>query len=309
MKPLDSEAIRGNWATVLLSWNDDDSLDMGRVAAEIDTVLAMGVDGLYAFGSAGEFHAITDEEFLQVSECLAEKCEQASMPFQIGVSHMSATIALGRLKMIRGLAPGAVQVTLPDWFAPSDREIEVFLERLSEMAGEIGMVLYNPPHAKRKLDWIEIGRLAQQFPQLVGVKLAGGDADWYARMRTHRGNLSVFVPGHHLAHGMAQGAHGAYSNVACLHPRAAQVWTDQMTRDPDGALELEGRIRSFIVEHIVPFIVEQKFCDAACDRLLVQIGGWGDVGERMRWPYSAIPVSEAARLRPIARKMLPEFFV
>ena len=29
MKPLTSDQIRGNWATLLTAWNADDSLDLG----------------------------------------------------------------------------------------------------------------------------------------------------------------------------------------------------------------------------------------------------------------------------------------
>jgi dihydrodipicolinate synthase/N-acetylneuraminate lyase len=142
----------------------------------------------------------------------------------------------------------------------------------------------------------------------VGVKVAGGDAAWYAAMRELAGGLSLFVPGHHLASGVSRGAHGAYSNVACLHPGAAQRWSDQMQDDLAGALEVEGRLQQFMSEHIHPFIADQHYCNAACDRLLAGIGQWADVGPRMRWPYRAIPPTEADRLRPIARSLLPEFF-
>jgi len=37
------------------------------------------------------------------------------------------------------------------------------------------------------------------------------------------------------------------------------------------------------------------------------IGGWADVGWRMRWPYRSIPQDEAKRLRPVACNLLPEF--
>ena len=40
MKPLTSNQIRGNWATLLSAWNADDSLDLGRMAAEIDGLIA-----------------------------------------------------------------------------------------------------------------------------------------------------------------------------------------------------------------------------------------------------------------------------
>jgi 4-hydroxy-tetrahydrodipicolinate synthase len=110
-----------------------------------------------------------------------------------------------------------------------------------------------------------------------------------------------------LASGVRRGAHGAYSNVACLNPAAAQRWTNQLDLDMEGALKIEQRLRQFIDEHIAPFITRHGYCNAACDRFMAGIGAWADVGDRMRWPYQSIPASEATRLRPIARELIPEF--
>jgi len=307
MKPLTSVQIRGNWATLLSAWNGDGSLDLGRVAAEIETLIRMGVDGIYSNGTAGEFHAQTEDEFDRISECLAEKCSGAGMPFQIGVSHMSAQISRERLRRIVALAPGAVQVILPDWFPVIEDEAAVFLEGMAETAGDVGLVLYNPPHAKRVLNPEQIGRLAQRVPALVGLKTAGGDDAWYASMRQHLARLSVFVPGHLLASGVQRGARGAYSNVACLNPAAAQRWTEQMQTDIAGALELEQRLRGFMEGYIAPFITQQRYCNAACDRFMALLGGWAEVGERMRWPYRSIPAAEMERVRPAAQELIPEF--
>lgn len=307
MKPLSTTEIRGNWATLLCAWNDDDSLDLGRVAAEIDALIATGVDGIYSNGTAGEFHSQTEGEFDQISQCLAEKCHAVGMPFQIGVSHMSAQISLGRLKRVVPLAPSAVQIILPDWFPLTHQETLSFLNRMAEVANGIGLVLYNPPHAKRQLDPATLLDLANAVPSLVGVKVPGGDDAWFHEMGPLFDRISVFVPGHQLASGFARGAHGAYSNVACLHPGAAQQWWNLMQHDLPAALELESRIREFMSHHIEPFIRDQHFCNAACDRLMAQIGGWADVGSRLRWPYRSIPAAEAARLRPIVSRLLPEF--
>ncbi len=307
MQALTANQIRGNWATLLSVWNDEDSLDLGRVAAQIEALIEIGVDGIYSNGTAGEFHAQTEEEFDRISMCLAERCEAAGMPFQIGVSHMSAQISRERLRRIVPLAPAAVQVILPDWFPLTDEEAVTFLEQMAEVAAGIGLVLYNPPHAKRVLGPEQVGRLAARVPALVGWKTAGGDDGWWSEMRQHGQRLSVFVPGHTLASGMQRGAHGAYSNVACLNPRAAQRWTDRMRTDLSGALELEQRLQRFMGQYIRPFITEQGYCNAACDRFLALLGGWADVGQRMRWPYRAIPRAEAERIRPLARDLLPEF--
>lgn len=308
MKPLSSSEIRGNWATLLLAWNQNDSLDIQRVADEIDVLIAMNVDGIYANGTAGEFHTLNEDEFDRVATLLASKCEPVQMPFQIGISQMSAQISLARLQRTVSLAPVAFQVILPDWFPLNNKEAVDFLNRMAEAAAGIGLVLYNPPHAKRVLTPAQIGNLARQVPALVGVKVADGDDAWYAAVRRHIGQLSVFVPGHHLATGVSNGASGAYSNVACLHPGAAQRWWQQITTDLPAALEVEQRLCAFMDQHIVPFITEQHYCNGACDRFLACIGGWANVGTQMRWPYRSIPAAEANRLRPIAKAMLPEFF-
>jgi dihydrodipicolinate synthase/N-acetylneuraminate lyase len=176
MKVLRAREIRGNWATLLSAWNADDALDLGRVAAEFDALLAARVDGVYSHGTAGEFHTQTEDEFDRVAQCLAEKCEAAGMPFQIGVSHMSTQLSRERLRRVAALAPGAVQVVLPDWFPVTEDEAVAFLDGMAEAAGGIGLVLYNPPHAKRVLTPAEVGRLARRVSALVGLKTAGGDS-------------------------------------------------------------------------------------------------------------------------------------
>lgn len=308
MQPLTAGEIRGNWATLLLPIAADDSIDVGLLADEIDTLIGCRVDGIYSCGTAGEFYNLSEDEFDRTSALLAERANRAAMPFQIGVSHMSPVISRHRLRRVVALRPSAVQVILPDWFPVTQAEAIAFLDEMADEAAGIGLVLYNPPHAKRRLNPAEIGELKRAVPLLVGVKVAGGDADWYAEMRRYAAGLSVFVPGHALASGMAQGAHGAYSNVACLNPAAAQSWYRQILADPPAALELERRIQGFLEAHVVPLLVEQKFSNQAADKLLAAIGGWSEISPRLRWPYRWFAESEAERLRPLARQQLPEFF-
>src|SRR3954471_24315441 len=148
MRPLQPHEIKGNWATLLLPIADNDAIDFGALSDEIDAIIAAKVDGVYSNGTAGEFHTQSEAEFDRVSMVLAEKCEKARLPFQIGASHMSAQISRERLRRARSLKPGAFQVILPDWFGVTDEEAVDFLRTMAAEAGEIGLVLYNPPHAK-----------------------------------------------------------------------------------------------------------------------------------------------------------------
>src|SRR5699024_6028200 len=192
-----------------------EAIDYGQLKEELDILIEARPNGIYSNGTAGEFYTLNEKEFDKVSELLAQKCERAHIPFQIGVSHASPQIALGRLKRVIALKPGALQAILPDWSPVSLPEAETFLQKLASEAGDIGLVLYNPSHAKKVLKPAEWAVLKKAVPSLVGVKVFdhNGDDDWYAEARKYGEGLSVFVPGHNLATGISKGAQGAYSNV------------------------------------------------------------------------------------------------
>lgn len=301
--------LAGNWATLLLPIQSDDSIDFGALADEIDILVAAGVDGIYSNGTAGEFHNLTVSENERIQRLLAEACHAAGMPFVIGACQPDPALACERVAQAAALSPAGIQVILPDWWPVNDEEATDFLALVAERAAGTPIVLYNPPHAKRVLSPAQIDAVTAPVPSVTGVKLADGDAAWYAEARRHIARLSVFVPGHHLATGVKEGvAAGAFSNVACLSPAGAQRWTKQMQTDLGGALELEARLQSFMDTWIVPFRRDHGFSNPALDKLLAAIGGWGPVGTRLRRPYRSIPADQVPRLRAVAREMLPDLF-
>ncbi|TCR65582.1 dihydrodipicolinate synthase family protein [Bosea sp. BK604] len=299
--------LRGNWATLLLPIEPDGAIDLSRLADEIDILIAARVDGIYSNGTAGECHNQTEAEFDAIQRVLAERCSRAKTPFVIGACQPDPSVALDRLRRAVAHAPDGIQVILPDWWPVTDPEAVDFLQMAAELTGDIPLVLYNPPHAKRVLSPATLAAVLKQVPQVVGIKLADGDADWYAQARAHLDDWALYLPGHHLATGVQAGvAAGAFSNVACLNPRGAQSWTDMMRTDLAGAREIERRICAFMDEHILPFRRDQGYSNAALDKLLAAIGDWAPVGPRLRRPYRWIDGAEAERLRPIARRMMPE---
>lgn len=306
-RPRPGEPIRGNWATLLLPIADDDAIDFARLATEIDVLIAARVDGIYSNGTAGEFHNQTEAEFDRIQALLAERCRAAAMPFVIGACQPDPRLSLDRVRRAATLAPAGIQVILPDWWPVSDREAVTFLRMAADAADGVPLILYNPPHAKRVLGPAALASVLADVPEVIGVKLADGDATWYEAARRHLSHLALFVPGHHLATGVRAGvAAGAFSNVACLDPAGAQRWTERMGGDLEWALDVERRLCAFMDEHIVPFRRDRGVSNAALDKLIAAIGGWAPVGPRLRAPYAWIDAAEAERLRPIARAMVPE---
>jgi dihydrodipicolinate synthase/N-acetylneuraminate lyase len=309
MTPLDARKIRGNWATLLLPIRPDDSIDYELLSAELDHFISAQVSGIYSNGSAGEFYTQTEDEFDKLNALLAEKCNAAAMPFQVGAAHPCAQTARERLRRATTLHPSAIQVTLPDWFPPTLDEIIRFLEAMATEAAPIPLIVYNPPHAKRKLTPAEWTKIADRVHGVAGMKVSGGDNAWYAAMRPLAARFSIFIPGHLLHTGLGHGAHGAYSNVACLSPKFAQRWYELCVRDPSAGDALGKRIVTFWEANIAPVITRHGLSNMAADKTAAVAGGWlPGFTTRLRWPYTSMPDDAARKIGETARAELPEAF-
>jgi 4-hydroxy-tetrahydrodipicolinate synthase len=305
---LTAATLKGNWATLLLPVERDNTINYNRLADEIDLLIEAGVDGIYSNGSAGEFHNQTEAEFDRINDLLAIKCKAAGMAFQVGASHPAPVISKERALRSAALSPDAIQIILPDWISPNEQEQKDFLQGIADATGDVPLVLYNPPHAKLVLPPHAYAVLIGAVPKLIGIKVLSGDAQWTAEMTQYAGCLSIFVPGHMLASGVASGiASGAYSNVACINARAAQQWWADMQTNINAALDLERRIQQFFRECIAPY-QQKQFSNPALDKFLSAVGGYVDVGTRLRWPYQSIDEGDLFIVRQRAQQLIPEFF-
>ncbi len=105
MTPLLPNAIRGNWATVLLPINADESIDWVRLEEELDRLASLGPDGVYTNGTAGEFFTQTEDEFDRIQHLAAEKFEQRAFP--------SRSAPATRRRTFRSRASGAPGSFIP----------------------------------------------------------------------------------------------------------------------------------------------------------------------------------------------------
>ena len=284
MKPLKPDDIRGVWGSLLLPLNSDESIDWKALEGQIRYLCGSGVNGIYSNGTACEFFAQTDAEFERVCELTASVGEETGIYFQLGASHMDYDVMQRRIKTAVKYSPGAVQVILPDWFPPSNAEIKAFLERAVEQASGIGVVLYNPPHAKRVLKPAEIKELLLPVKGIVGLKTGAGDGEWYAEMKDVFPEISVFCPGHDMASAVKRGAKGSYSNVACLSPAGAVDWYNLVLTDMEKALKIEKDIHRFMALHIAP-LMASGYAGFVMDKLMAAAGNWSPLDNRVRRPY------------------------
>lgn len=113
MEKLTSGTLFGNWATLLLATGKDGTLDFSKLGDEIDVLTATSPNGIYSNGTACEFYSQSLDEFVRISELLADKCRKSGTKFQIGVSHPCAQESLARLRSIKSLEPCSDSPFLP----------------------------------------------------------------------------------------------------------------------------------------------------------------------------------------------------
>ncbi len=295
--------IRGVWATTLCRIDADGTLDLTAIDEHVAAYADAGCDGVYSGGTASEVHCQTEQQFRDISEQFADAARRFGLPFQIGATHPLPHGSLDRVAFAATLDPVAIQVTLPDWTPLDLTTVHRFMDRAVEVAEGVPLVLYNPPHAKTVLSPADLLVLSEATPGLIGLKCGGGDAGWYGSMAPVFDRLSVFIPGHYYASGTAQGAHGSYSNMACLSPDGAVAWA---AMDREKAAALEARIAHFMEEALAPLLA-RGLPGFACDKAMAQAGGWAQIDARLMWPYAGATDAEVARIARAVSRYIPEF--
>jgi dihydrodipicolinate synthase/N-acetylneuraminate lyase len=300
VQTLTPQTLRGIWSPTLLPLAADDAIDFGRLEQSLAAVLRSGVHGVYTNGTAGEFHTLSEQEYDRLHELVAGMAAAAGVPYQLGASHPAGRVSLERVRRAAGLEPGAIQVVLPDWLPLQDDEAVAALRGFAGAAGGVPLVLYNPPYAKTQATPALLARIAEEVPEVVGLKLPS-----VAPAAGLTGRFSVFVAGHALATGYRAGAAGSYSNVSCMSPAGAVRWYEQMAADPQGAAEVEVRMRGFLDRHVAP-LAAAGYSDPALDKVLCAVGGWSRTGTRVRWPHRWIPQEDVPALREAALAAVPD---
>lgn len=165
-------------AAVLTPMRADLSIDLDRMAAHANWLLANGCNGLAILGTTGEANSIGIEERIELMQGLVERGIPAArlMP-GTGTPALTDTVKLTRTAADLG-CPGAL--LLPPFFYknPSDDGLfAYFSEVIQRVGGGIKIYLYHFPAQSAVPFGIDlIGRLLAAYPGVIqGIKDSSGD--------------------------------------------------------------------------------------------------------------------------------------
>ena len=312
MSRLTADEIRGIWAGVTMSWDENYRFDTDTYAENIKRSIEAGVHGIYTTGSTGEFYAIEFDEFCAMVDIQAELCGKAGMPLQIGCCSDATAKTIRMLEYADSKeAVGAAQVNIPYWMELSDQNLLKFFKDLYEACPDMPLVHYNIPRSKRFLHGSDYLKILDVAPSLIGVKYTFGGSHFGQlqndMMQTPM--FSYFVGENLLVSAMQLGARGSYSSLVATDPKyTLDMYAEAEAGNWNEAIRMQQHASRFF-EDAESFIEErgEDTSDPVFDKGLAIASGCVLGHQRCRAPYYGWSDETIIAMREWLQKHYPEF--
>ena len=139
-----AKEFRGSYTVSVTPFTEDGSgIDFGALKNFLDWQIEVGVPGIIALGSTGEFLAVSDEERRQLVETYVNHID-GRMPVIIGTMNAHTPNAVRHSRQAEDLGADGVMIIPPYYYTPTDDEIFRYYEAI-DAAISIPIMLYNNP--------------------------------------------------------------------------------------------------------------------------------------------------------------------
>jgi 4-hydroxy-tetrahydrodipicolinate synthase len=308
---LTAETLKGVWAGVTLSWNEDNSLDEASFRENLKRLCASKVHGIYTTGSTGEFYVLDFSEFRLIVDIVLEAVSPSGIPIQIGCCADDTRDVQQQIEYAAQWGADGVQVVVPYWMELTDAELLQYFRDITTAAAGLPLIHYNIPRAKSFLTGVDYRRILEVAPNLIGVKFtfAGSHFGELQQSLQITPGLSYFVGEDLLVSAMQLGARGSYSSMVCTNPTFMQeLFTLAETRQWDKAISKQWHLAKFFRELGV-FMEKLNLggIDPVADKGLAVASGFFTGHQRTRAPYIGWSDTGVIQVRAWLKEHYPEF--
>ncbi|MFB6308541.1 MAG: dihydrodipicolinate synthase family protein [Haloarculaceae archaeon] len=198
----------------------DGEVDTEALAGIVEYLVDAGIDGLLPCGTAGEFAALTREEFLTVVETTVDAA--GDTPVVAGTCHTAVGEVIDRVEMAADAGASGVMMVPPYYDKATEPKGDERFFRAIADASPVPMYLYNfPSRVGQSIDIETVVELADH-DSVVGIKDTSGDMTFFGELlrRTpdefdvYQGYDTQYIPG------VAMGADGGIHVLAHVIPDA-----------------------------------------------------------------------------------------
>lgn len=159
-------------ATAPVPWDSSYWLDTPLFDRVVQSLVIELSPHLYLFGTAGEGYAVTDTQFLEITQRFRSLMPRDTHPM-VGVISLSLPTMIERIEKAWDLGISDFQLSLPSWGALTDGEVDTFFAETCGRFPECRFLHYNLLRTKRLLTGDDYARLSKKHPNLVAIKMGG----------------------------------------------------------------------------------------------------------------------------------------
>ena len=309
---LTKQTLRGIWAGITLSWDENYELDEAAFRENLRRLVEVRPHGIYVFGSTGEFYAVNDEEFRRVVDIMVEEVSPHGIPTQAGCNGLATREIIGKLKYAQAAGADGGQVALPSWMKLTEPEIVQFWRDISQAAPALPLISYNNSRTKWYMYAEQYRQIIDVAPNLIGIKWSGNselDLQVLEETIAATPQLAHFLGEGNLLKGMSFGVQGCYSAWIFAWPRRTmQIFNlaDQGNWEEAQAIHQ----RCLEVEDFIDGIVEELslgMMDPVADKGRGVLSGFLVGHQRTRPPYLGWPDEAMDTIKEQVRQRFPDF--
>lgn len=258
-----TESLRGIVTALVTPFDHEERIDYGAWQAIIDTLIAEGVDGLFAAGGQGEFFSLDDEERVAALRfCKRAVGGRVPLYGNVGCITTRASVKLARAAEADGV--DFLVVITPYYLKPSSEELAAHYVEICQ-AVRTPVLAYNIPE-RTGLDLTPeiVARVASQCENFAGLKDSSGKLDLTPQFieAVPGRKLSVFMGRDHMIlPALKLGCVGAVSACSNVAPRLfVDLYRAFREGRPDEAArlqELVNPLRMAFGLHTFPSVIKE----------------------------------------------------
>lgn len=286
----------GVFAAMVTPFTDDGAaLSADRLRAYCDFLVGLGVNGLFAFGTTGEWPLLAEEERTRGAEVLAGHAA-GRLPVIVHAGAHSTGQAVRLAAAARAAGADAVSVLSPPFYHLDEAALADHFTAVARAVEGFPVFLYNiPEYAGNDISPDLLLRVASRADNVIGIKYSG---DSIERLRGYRRTMGsafrIFNGNDSLAlAALREGADGIVSGNASARPELlTSLYAAFRAGRLDDAGERQAALDAFIEDR-------DGSCELSTFKALCALRG-APVGD-VRSPLKRLPVEKQAELGRLLR--------
>jgi len=242
--PDSPQKLRGILVPLITPFDSTEAIDFRALRGLVAHLVDAGVHGLYPVGTQGEFFALTLDERKAVVEAVLDEAG-GRVPVVPNVGAVTTREAIVLARHAEQVGADAVSAITPYFIRPSQEELYAHFREVADSVS-LPVLAYNiPPFTGVNLLPETVARLANDSPNLVGVKDSSGDlTQTLEYLRLTGPEFRVFVGRDTLIYaGVASGCVGGVAAIGNMAPRLlVELYEATVRGDYERGAELQRRV-------------------------------------------------------------------